>query len=951
MHNFVIGQRWINNAELQLGLGTILSVEQRTITILFQATGETRTYAKQSAALTRVMFAKGDSVTDHQGQQIKVESVTESSGLLTYFGKDNTGKQRQLVEALLDHQIRLNRPLDRLLTGQIDENRWFDLRCQTLLQLNRISHSGITGLMGGRTDLIPHQLYIAYEISRRYAPRVLLADEVGLGKTIEAGLILHEQLHAERIRRVLIIVPENLLHQWLVEMLRRFNLRFSLFDKERYDAITENDATENPFEQEQLVLCSLNLLTDNQTCLQHLLAAGWDMLVVDEAHHLTWSPDHASVEYQIIEQIAAATDGVLLLTATPEQLGKAGHYARLRLLDPGRFPDFDRFIEEEKSYEPVAEAIESLFDLGKLSAAEIKNIRKLLGEDTSSLDSLLADTDPAARVSLMNRLLDQHGTGRVLFRNTRAAVKGFPERQAKAYPLSAPAQYAALNTTVEEDCQKILSLELHYQSTTTAEATHWTRIDPRLLWLKEKLQALKPAKILVICSSNQTALDITGTLKLKYGIHATSFHTGLGIIERDRAAAYFADDEAGAQVLVCSEIGSEGRNFQFAHHLVLFDLPLNPDLLEQRIGRLDRIGQKHPVQIHIPYIEGTAQALMYDWYQRGLDAFTRPCHAGQAVYNDVKERLLDTLRNNHSDAGLIQQTQQQFHILNDALEKGRDRLLEYNSCWPEIANNLHRMTLDEDKASTLPAYMDRVFDCFGVHSEEHSSASLILSPAENMLTTFPHLPDDGLTVTYNRKTALAHEDRHFLTWAHPMVTSAIELVLGNEHGNTAVIAFKHTNFKAGTLLLECNYLLDSATASSPHVRRYLPPALIRLVLDDKGKNHDQILDYQTIEKNMTAIDRDTAAKVVALKQDVIRQLFEHSNKLALAGKTGVIEKVRASTAAMLTGEIERLRELAKVNPNVRSDEIAFFESELHETGKMFDSVLPRLDAIRVLIAT
>ena len=103
-------------------------------------------------------------------------------------------------------------------------------------------------------------------------------------------------------------------------------------------------------------------------------------------------------------------------------------------------------------------------------------------------------------------------------------------------------------------------------------------------------------------------------LQLKVGIRCAAFYEGLSIIERDRAAAYFADTEGGAQVLVCSEIGSEGRNFQFAHHLVLFDLPLNPDLLEQRIGRLDRIGQTEIINIHVPYLEQSAQAVLFNWF-------------------------------------------------------------------------------------------------------------------------------------------------------------------------------------------------------------------------------------------------------------------------------------------------------------------------------------------------
>ena len=105
---------------------------------------------------------------------------------------------------------------------------------------------------------------------------------------------------------------------------------------------------------------------------------------------------------------------------------------------------------------------------------------------------------------------------------------------------------------------------------------------------------------MLICSQAETAQALELYLRVNKGIRSSVFHEGLSLVNRDRSAAYFADEEEGAQILICSEIGSEGRNFQFAHHLILFDLPLNPDLLEQRIGRLDRIGQKHTIQIHIP---------------------------------------------------------------------------------------------------------------------------------------------------------------------------------------------------------------------------------------------------------------------------------------------------------------------------------------------------------------
>jgi ATP-dependent helicase HepA len=165
------------------------------------------------------------------------------------------------------------------------------------------------------------------------------------------------------------------------------------------------------------------------------------------------------------------------------------------------------------------------------------------------------------------------------------------------------------------------------------------------------------------------------------------------------------------------------------------------------------------------------------------------------------------------------------------------------------------------------------------------------------------------------------------------------------------VVIKLPDIRPGTLLLECNFLLDSATASSPRIRRYLPPALIRIVLDDKGANQTAKLAYERIGKAIGAIDKDTAKKVVALKQAVIRELSDRCHKQATDQAATTIDQLRESTAAMLLNEIRRLRELAEINPNVREEEIRFFESELDEVNRMFNSVIPRLDALRVLIAT
>src|SRR5690606_35217226 len=132
---------------------------------------------------------------------------------------------------------------------------------------------------------------------------------------------------------------------------------------------------------------------------------------------------------------------------------------------------------------------------------------------------------------------------------------------------------------------------------------------------------------------------LEAAIKERFNLNLALFHEGLPLVQRDRQAAWFAEPD-GAQVLLCSEIGSEGRNFQFAHHLVLFDLPLNPGLIEQRIGRLDRIGQTETIRIHVPLVAGSADAWIAEWYHRGLDAFQTPLHGGEVFRERFRDRLL-----------------------------------------------------------------------------------------------------------------------------------------------------------------------------------------------------------------------------------------------------------------------------------------------------------------------
>ena len=915
--SFAIGQRWISETENSLGLGMITDLDFRSVTLHFPATDETRIYAVAQAPLTRIVLNKGEQLHHQAGWQGEVLDVQEMNGLLFYLVKNAQGEDVIVNEKELSPIISFSQAKDRLFSSQIDRSEHFALRYQTLLHQQAQFQSPLRGLRGNRAGLIPHQLHIAQEVGNRVNPRVLLADEVGLGKTIEAGMILQNQLFTEKVQRVLIIVPETLQHQWLVEMLRRFNLHFSLFDEERCEDFAEQAI--NPFSTESLIICALDWLKAHPNRVQQAIEAEFDCLIVDEAHHLAWSENAPSAAYLLVEQLANAIPSVLLLTATPEQLGLESHFARLRLLDHERFYDYQAFLKEQENYQPVADAVQSLLSEKPLSAVEKNHISDLLNEqDVESLFKALAchndEEKQAARQELIQNLIDRHGTSRILFRNTRQGVKGFPHR-------------------------------VYHQVTIDA-----TEGDEKIHWLIDFLKSHRNEKILVICKTAQTAIQLEQILREKEAIRSAVFHERMSIIERDRAAAYFADTNNGAQVLLSSSIGSEGRNFQFACHLVLFDLPENPDLLEQCIGRLDRIGQTRDVQIYVPCLANSAQQDLARWYHEGLNAFEQTCPIGMALFEQY-EALLKVRSENKADfEQLILQTQKQAKVLHLALEKGRDRLLELNSNGGEKAQRLAAEIAQTDNSPQLVDFALNLFDIIGVEQDDLGENSIVITPTGTMLVPdFPGLKEEGVTVTFDRQLALAREELKFLTWDHPMIRQGIDLIASGDIGKASMALLVNKQLPAGTLLVELIYMIESQSPKGLQLNHFLPPTPVRLLLDSKGNDLAGQVNFDTLQNKLKPLGKDIANKMVKMARLNIEQLIKlGDHKITEIAQSQIREASRLADQTLST-EINRLIALKAVNKNIRQAEIDVLEKQRLVSLEELSKASWRLDSLRVIV--
>ncbi len=954
----VAGQRWYSTAEPELGLGTIKKVDGRALELLFTKAGMLRRYALTSAPLSRAEFRVGDQISV-EGTLYVVDAIEDRAGLMFY----QAGAQ-WFAEPQLDDVQAASAADERLTAGRVDTNARFALRSEALARRAAARASAAFGIAGARISLLQHQLAVVEAALAQPQPRVLLADEVGLGKTIEAGLILARMVATGRAQRALVLVPEALVYQWFVELLRRFNLKFAIYDAERADSIGQG-SERNPFDDDQLVLTDLGFLTKSPKRAQQLIDVGWDLLIVDEAHHLAWSPDEISAEYALVEQLAFKAPSVVLLTATPEQLGRSGHFARLRLLDPARYNDLSSFEHEAQSYSRISDLAEALLDAPTIPAKTATALRKTLGDEPDLAPLIVPEPDAAARQRLLAALIDRHGTGRVMYRNRRVSVGGFPKRVPLIETLHLPHEdqdkyLAELRQEFESDVGlrpapaplSSLSAATEEAADTVHPAVLALTRDPRLMWLVTLIDKLAPAKILLICRTRAKVELLEAALRLKSSARVARFHEGLTLAQRDRNAAYFSQED-GARVLLASEIGSEGRNFQFAHHLVLWDLPADPDLLEQRIGRLDRIGQTSEVSIHHAVLPGSAQQVLARWYLEALDALRTSPADGRELYKRFGPQLIE-LAGAHADGdstqgqleALIEATRAAHEKLSQAISSGRDRLLELATRFGDRGAALRAALASTDADRTSDDFVLKLLEQFGIETDDVGQRTHRLDPEYLSSEDFPWPADGPITGTFDRDIALSREDLPLLRLDQPMVAGALELLISGETGNAAFLV--DPTLPARSAWITAVFLLECVADRKLDVERYLPPTPITVTVDSKLSERDYSALPQVISRS------DDKPVDLARFRPILTALVPPMKKAAEEFATARAKRLIAAASERveheLGAEFERLRALKRVNPGIRDSEIDALAQQLSALRSAIPDARVRLDAIRLSVS-
>jgi SNF2 family DNA or RNA helicase len=842
--------------------------------------GEEHLFALPTEVLQRVQFSDGTHVAIRSdGAAGMVTGRTELDGRVIYDVALPDGSARSVPEDSL-RPARVVDPRTILRTGEARSPFHMNLRIASTRLLFQHQFDDFSSLSNSRVEIKPHQVAVLHRVASTYPHRFLLADEVGLGKTIEAGLVIKELKARGVADRVLVLAPSGIVSQWQFELKTKFSEVFAVYNKATTAFLQNKHPGENVWTLENNVIASSTYAAWDERRRDEIALADWDLVVIDEAHHArrTWQGKARYSDtnlYRLATRLAdperITSSGLMLLTATPMQLHRFELYSLIELLDPSLFPDFDEFEAHVESVAGLNQAVDlarrwpALDRVQKVEAEAA--IRRWLPAEAANARTSLGHADERERIG--EELLQLHRLSEVMIRNRKSVVGGFMPRSAKTWTVEATPQemeaYDAVTEYVRNGLQRsrviknnalgFLMTTLQKMNASSSETLGkslvrrierleeglLTKTAPQLdddedvsdlteeeiddvlainerVGVLEELTAMRrlvglldaieidskaqtlldgltglresdqEAKILIFTQFRDTQAYLARVLGGTWPIHI--FHGHLRPEEKDAAVAAFRD-HPGPRILISTEAGGEGRNFQFCHTMVNYDLPWNPMRIEQRIGRLDRIGQRHPVTIINLAVAGTIEERVLEVLERRIQVFVDTVGGLDPILGSVEADLRHLIflvdsaeRLQAYEADLetrVQRARAAESRLGDLIMDTRSfrqdeiRLILERRTWLDstalerfVRKALRQMSVAVDPVPELPGVWDVVF-------------------SERFAIEFPKIAKDGRTrrVTFDPSVALDMETVEFLAFGHEIVDGLVARVRSKEFGGRA----------------------------------------------------------------------------------------------------------------------------------------------------------------------
>jgi len=754
------GHRVVHRFNPDLGPGVVRVIEDRTLVIEF-AVGEILRLAQDTDALIPLTIPVGARV------KLQTSDETVTIAAIPSPGRVRLTDGREVDEADL-WPLRTGGSLfDKLAQGEVESLERFSLRLDALHLAALREADGLGSFLGGRIRLFPHQLYAAESATTAPLVRWLLADEVGLGKTVEACLILNHLLRKGRADRTLVIAPETLTVQWLGELWRKYHQVFVLLDEKRLvDVEKDYGAGFNPFDAHRRVVLGLETLIERPDLTRQAIEAGIDLLIVDEAHHLRRPVGHpGNPAYRAVRPIADLGLHCLLLSATPLEDDAHGFFRLLQLLRPDEFPedeDFEKRLEAKTPLPPCTSATRRQ-EIGGLPPREGKPV-------------ILADDSGWKKQAKMERAVRS------------GEVKDALERKNK---LRSVRHALASGAALEKICNS-------REKTLIDLARTAKQRDPRLDWLAEMAPRWRAAgdKTLVFVAHRESLEAIKLAMSRRAHLRVGLFHEDLSPGQRDIEVAQFRLG-TGPSMLISTECGGEGRNFEFCTRLVLFDLPWNPMVVEQRIGRLDRIGREIPVEIVYfvpPEGLGAAVARLHE----SLGLFREPLGGLERELSHV-EPVIEQLA---LEPEFSPSHERFAEVISEARE-AQDRVLA--AAYHELHRDPYRADLGDGILARVPPDLEDLTaevvlaagEQLEMHVEAHRGTarySFELGKRARVESIPGIAAGASFLGTFDREEAVQNENIDFFASGHPLVEGLLAHLDESSIGRVGLV---HTRLQGG----------------------------------------------------------------------------------------------------------------------------------------------------------
>jgi SNF2 family DNA or RNA helicase len=884
--------------------------------------------------LIHYIFEVNDKIVTKNGiGYVNTKDFLVQDGVISYEFLKEDGKKSQIFENEI--YSKYETPIETLISKQnLDPPANFLIKYWANLFYSYYKSYQIKCITNSRLTLMPHQINVTHRLAEEFFPRIILADEVGLGKTIEAGIYIKEMIARDLAERILIIVPASLVRQWAFEMSNKFNLEFKIYDGKKIKELKRKgsykhpDILHNPFYYDNLIICSLQFAR-NKKYIELLSSISWDIVIFDEAHHLRRYLINAmtgnyreTLNYDLAKNLSLTSESMLLLTATPLQLHSFELFSLIELIHPETFENFSEFEHFRKNMPFINLLITNLNNIDRLNNFEVKNTIKLLKDlkyidKNKSLNSILLEIkEDSFKLRLQSRIEEDHTLSKFLIRNrkknvfaddllnkrivntiminpTKEELDVYNEIRlylAKIYNSSLtkenvgigfiittlqklltsskqaflksierrldqldrykdifldtniikegdPEYYEAeleeqyLDNEIfdvfnnksakerEEEVNDLLNqekiLKEYYDK---LNALPYDSKSAKILELLDQIYSQNPREKIIIFTQFVDTLKFLKSIIEKYNSNfdVKLFYGGLDKTQKDESVEEFRSSTKFS-ILISTEIGGEGRNFQFCRVLINYDLPWNPMKLEQRIGRLDRIGQKSKeIYIYNIFMEGTVETDIIHAIIKRINLFEESIGILEPIIGRIEKDFKGVIFA-EEDGKKRKRLNEFYRTLDEEIRKAK-----------EIEMQLDDLMIDK-KSFQMEGLITSLASCIDVkltHNELYLLIKLFFDTHEQLHGTIVDLQDhSGETSndfnfssrisignkllknpkyqfqseyngTFSLELARKKEEIDFFALGHPLINNILDYCLSEEFkGNFSVLFINSTRLE------------------------------------------------------------------------------------------------------------------------------------------------------------